>query len=202
MRLKERSLRRFAFLALLAITGCHVRRADFQTPLSNNSYLDLQASWRLRVVSPVLQNPDQPNSLSLEPDGPFGFTVKAAPNLKGFETQYYAIRGTNSGVQLKFINATLTTNGQISSEMQPLKNYFRLPPGAHRVRLLYLTRSTAAPHDMAMVFARRAADLSSMTDKVIQSPNACDTLPSACLWIPATVAVIPERFAESWQPVR
>jgi hypothetical protein len=51
--------------------------------------------------------------------------------------------------------------------------------------LIYLTRSTDAPHDMAVLFASRFDDLRALSEQVIHDPHVCDATPLGCFWIPA-----------------
>jgi hypothetical protein len=192
-------------LALLA--ACQRTRMPVLAPVSNNTYLDLIAGWRVRVVAPVLNDPAEPKVLAVSPDGPLAFSAKTSPNIKGVETQFYELRGRQKRVRLKFARATLAVNGVSQDEAQALKNYFPLPEGLLEIRLIYLARSTDAPHDMAVVFARNSALLNQLGDAIIKNPHECDSNPSGCLWIPERVAVVAEHLStpgdpNSWQPVR
>ena len=183
---------RIKVVLVVTLVSCQRAKPPVPAPVSDNTYLDVLAGWRIRVVAPVLKDPSQP-------------VVSA--NVKGVETQYYALRGSRRQVRVKFLRATVTIDGKTEDEPQPLKNYFPLPAGALEVRLIYLARSTEAPHDMAVVFARRSSLLEELSKQVIHDPHSCDAAPSGCLWIPVAVAAIAEHRQSpadlnSWQPVR
>jgi len=136
-------------------------------------------------------------------------TVAAGDELEGFETATYAVEPkAGGGVQIAFVNAEATRKGQSAPQPIPVMPLFRLPSDARFVRLLYLTRVSAADHDMAVVAAGNTGALERLTAEVQASQLACKTDSQAfCEWIPPGIAVRPETRtseggAEQWKPVR
>ena len=127
----EISLRQVLLLALtLLLFNCGRTRTPVSSPRVSETVLDLVAGWRLRVVAPVLKDPNKAERLlPAQSDGTRSITVQSSSNLLGFETQYIAVLGRQTRVHLKFQRATLTIDGITKDEARPLRNYFPLPAG-------------------------------------------------------------------------
>ncbi len=128
----------------------------------------------------------------------------------GYETAYYAVTPGRSGaLRVEFISAEITKDGETVKERHPYPWRLRLPARASFVRLVYLRRVSQADHDMAVVAAADRLTLDALTRQVQTEPtSACRAgVNSFCTWVPAGIAVRPERRGsptdpESWVPAR
>jgi hypothetical protein len=205
--------------AILALSGCasrSVRTAAVPAPIlpDPGSFIDLQAGWRLHVVTPltksgayVLQSSKQPKVVSAP--GGLAFTMPPNPDFLGYQTAYYAVEARrHDGVRIAFSTAQDTKNGVTAPQSQPRLLLFQLPDRAHYVRLVYLARVSRADHDMAVVAATNKALLDSVTADIQAHPGACvNGERTFCSWIPAGIAILPEvpktvNGVVAWEPAR
>lgn len=194
-----------ALISVLMLTGCRQTHLPAPAPALNNTWLDLVAGWRLRVIAPVLKDAREPYALSVTPAGPMALTVTATPNLLGFETQYFLLQGKQTAVRLRFAQATKTIDGKTEPEQLPSQGYLPVSSHTRHIRLVFLTRSTEVPHDMAIVCSRNEQALQSVTSEIMRHPESCGSDGSGCTWIPIGVAVRAERMdsvTRSWLPVQ
>ncbi|HEX5430560.1 MAG TPA: hypothetical protein VFW83_01235 [Bryobacteraceae bacterium] len=186
---------------LSALAGCAVRTArapavpDLGKPRADRAFIDLQAGWRVRVITPILKSggfvvrtpPKQleGNTLVIDNGGDF----------IGYETSYYAVTGRRGGgVRVRFRSAEVTRQGKKVKATKPIAQLFRLPRDARYVRLVFLTRASNADHDMAIVAANRVEAIERATKQLQANPkNGCiDEKDFVCSWIPQGIAVRPE----------
>lgn len=191
-----------AYLAgFVVLCGCAHAPAPkpvASTPLRGEYYQNLEAGWRLRVVTPVLKSGG--TAVHFEGDAEESRTGQGlsvtlrAPDLIGYETSYYSVlprRG--SGVKIKFVSAELHLDKENIPQRQSRTPLFQFPGDARYVRLIYLIRRSAqADHDMAVIATKRQEGLDALTRAVQADPAACkNERGQYCDWIPQGVAVRP-----------
>ena len=168
------------------------------------NFVDLQAGWRLRVITPILKGGGYKVAAAEESAAGNSVTVKTTPDFAGFETAYYAVRPAG----IRFESATLHRDGEVSPQATPAAPLFAMPRGMRFQRLVYVTRVSKADHDMAAIGARDLADLAALTAAVLENPaGGCVSVKRRyCEWVPAGIAVRPEKRkeegSEEWVAVR
>ena len=192
--------------------------APAPAPLTAANSIDLEPGWRVRVVTPIQKSgsfvvksvageakekEDSAGVRKLE------LAVKASPDLLGYEMSYYSVNARGrGGVAVAFQSATATIDGVSTPRSSPVLRLFQLPSRARRVRILHLLRKSEADHDAAILAAKDAGELDRLTALVEADPAACRGYrASICRWIPAGIAVRPERRIadrkpEQWVPAR
>ncbi len=191
-------------LAALWLPGCRKAVPTAAVPPApTRSWLDLAPGWRLRTVGPVMAgNPDAP-AFTSEPATLNGqslnITLKASPNLLGFETFYYSLEATRQGeLSLRLTSAVQTIDGKEQPHPAPQPT-LRIPPGARFARLLYLLRASSTDHNMAILAAATIADLTRLTMAIQADPTQCRDF---CQWVPPRVALRAEKQLNgNWIPV-
>ena len=199
--------------AVLAIlTGCSGRilkkTAVATNPASHHrDYIDLQAGWRLRVVTPLGKAGDYRLTFK-EKETSGNMVTMATDDFKGYEVAYYAVESrSGGGVKIRFLSAELIQAGKSAPLSQSVLPLFVLPRRSRFVRLVYLTRAGDIDHQMAVIASQRPGDADALTRAVQANPKeGCDKRGDHhCAWIPLGVAVRPEleRAADGvWIPVR
>jgi hypothetical protein len=189
------------------LSACAAHRATPEPPtLENAAYIDLKPGWRLRVVTPILKSGGyQLRTSAAETRG--DSTAVSAPEFIGFETAYYAVsNAADGGVRIELLSAAITKGEHISPHLRPVVPLFGLPAGIRWVRLLYLTRSSQADHDMALVASDQKQTLDAFTSEVQSDPGTCQARRGLfCTWVPAGIAVRPELQkpgSAEWIPAR
>jgi hypothetical protein len=192
--------------------------APAPVPLAAANSIDLEPGWRVRVVTPIqksgsfivntvagetMEKADAAGPRKLE------VAVKASPDLLGFEMSYYSVNARGrDGVAVAFQSATATIDGVSTPRSGPALPLFQLPSYARKVRILHLLSKSDADHNAAILAARDPRELDRLTALVEANPSACrDYQASSCQWIPAGIAVRPERrivgrTPDEWVPVR
>ena len=193
------SNRSLLLLLLLTVTNCIRRPVSTAVPseIGQASYVDLQPGWRLRAIVPLWKSAasgSQAGEVVASSSLDHSMTVRASTDFAGYETQYYALRRNHGGVRIRFDSATATRNGGAFTEEHPTIELFRLPSNARYVRLVYLLRESQSDHNMAVVGANSRELLAAQTRLIEADAAACRVSPdSSCSWIPAGIAVRPER---------
>lgn len=190
------------------VTGCAVRKPhENMGAFVDKSYVDLEPGWRVRVVTPILSSGEfkmQPKEFHAE-----GKTValQTGEDFLGYETDYYAVSARNgNGVVVRFGSGEFTSNGKSSKRSHPLVPLFDLPESVRYVRLLFLTRASQTEHDQAILGSSSLADLDTLRKRVEESPaENCKIQPEGiCSWVPAGIAVQPEKrisaSGKTWIP--
>ena len=192
--------------------------APAPAPLAAANSIDLEPGWRVRVVTPIqksgsfivktvageaTEKADAAGARKLE------LAVKASPDLLGYEMSYYSVNARGrDGVAVAFQSATAIIDGVPAPRSSPALPLFQLPSWARRVRILHLLSKSDADHNAAILAARDPRELDRLTAIVEANPAACRDYPaSVCQWIPAGIAVRPERRTadrgpEEWVPAR
>jgi len=194
-------------LAVLLIAGC-TKKPPVPLPpapvVRGPAYLDLQAGWRVRVVTPILKSggfllksPEQKEEGST-------ITIHTGDEFQGYETTHYAVKAHKSGgVQVKVEEVLISRDGKTIHGYKPFAPRFRGPGRLRHVRLLYMLRASTADHNMAILAAADATRLADLTRRVQADPShACvRTRADYCEWVPPGVAVRPERpNGAAWVP--
>ena len=121
-------------------------------------------------------------------------TVKTGSDFLGFETAYYSVDAKSGRIAQTSVEASLDGKPAEPRQAPLAKGPFPSSQDARFVRLVFLTRSSDADHDMAVLTARRQADLDVWTLKLKADPEgACRAAGRYCSWIPGGIAVTPER---------
>ncbi len=174
----------------LLLTSCaHTRLPVLPTP--SNEYLDLRPGQRLRAVTPIFRS----GGYRLQPSEPTPkgatITIQTSGDFLGYEQAFYDVA---PGLQITFSSAETLIDGVSRSQNAPRVPLFPLPlRGAQRVRLLYLVRSSAADHNMAILAAPDLPRLQALTTAVRASPaTACVSSKNRyCAWVPPGIALGP-----------
>src|SRR5579864_3628442 len=195
-----------AFAVMLAACAAHRTRVAAEPPAPDNAaYIDLEPGWRLRVVTPILKSGGYRLQTS-SPEAAGGSISASAEGFIGFETAYYSVTQPVAGVlSIEFLSATITKDGATTPQPRPLVHLFDLPEGVRFVRLVYLTRSSQADHDMAVVASEQRVPLDAVTSEMQANPAAsCSTRRGVfCAWVPAGIAVRAELRtpgSSEWTP--
>lgn len=159
----------------------------------DNSYIDLQPGWTLRIVVPLLKSGGTYPADSVVRTNGNTLTIRSG-DLIGYEASIYSVEGKGKGVQIDFASAEVTRAGKTTAEPSAPALPFQLPRRARHIRLIYLVRISQADHNMAIVAANRLEALNAFTARFKADPKICTvTHEIACYWIPAGVAVRPEQ---------
>ena len=156
----------------------------------DNSFLDLRAGGRLKVVVPVFNSGHNQITSSFEQTKDSSVVLSAA-GLAGYQSSYYSAVGSTDGiVRLRFQSAESTKDGKTAALAKAPELPFALPPKRQHVRLLYLVRQSGSDHNMAIVASKHLAPLNSFTQRVKNDPNLCRSNGEIfCSWVPAGIAV-------------
>jgi hypothetical protein len=169
-------------------------------------YVDLQPGWRVRVVTPLLKSGGYIVP-SLAASGGDTTHLVAGDDLIGYEKDYYTVEARqNSGITLHLATAEVWEKGTPHPVHEPRLRVFQRADDDRYVRLVYLVRVSQADHDMAIVEANDPTALDEITRNVVDRAQCEVSSLGACTWVPAGVAVAPEKLAKSkhkpeWVPV-
>jgi hypothetical protein len=167
-------------------------------------YVDLGPEYRLKVLGPILRSGAGPVASAIEPSSSepsrgarrsrrANIDMRAADFL-GFETAWFEIKPNvnEAGAQIAFLSAEDNTAGKITRQSAPHLDYFKFEDGAAYYRLFYLTRISAADHNIAVMAAPTKGDLEEQTKRFVADPSFCTGATSRmCVFIPDLVAVQP-----------
>ena len=176
-----------AICASLSACGTH-RRQPEPPPITNLGYIDLQPGWRIRVVAPILKSSGYKVRLEEVRNENGTITMKTSKDFEGYESDCCEIR---------------RNDGSRHNPAHPLVSIFDLLRNAKYVRLLFLTRSSDRDHDQAVLTASFPEQLNLLTNQVQSDPveNCKTQSESSCIWVPAGVAVRPEKKrGREWVP--
>jgi hypothetical protein len=165
---------------------------------TDNTFLDLKAGGRLRIVVPVVKSGGY--QVAAEPAKPEGnipqrkSMILSADGLTGYEISKYSInRAAGGRVRLRFTSAQITREGTTVEETHAPALPFALPSAAEHIRLIYLIRNSRADHNMAITASRDLDALNAFTTKVRVNPETCKQNGAvSCVWVPAGIAIRPE----------
>ena len=194
-----------AAVGAASLTRCRARQRSSQPSAINDlTYIDLQSGWRIRVVAPILKSGGHKLQLEEVHNQNGTITMTTGKDFEGYETDYYEVHNAESLLTIAFRSAEIRRNdGSMRRALHPLTPLFHLPNETRYVRLLFLTRSSDRDHDQAILTAPSREKLESLTNQVQSNPaQACNSQPAlTCVWVPAGVAVRPERKqGREWVP--
>ena len=160
------------------LAGCMSRpvRVPVISPAADaqNSYIDLQPGWRLRVVTPLTKSGAYKVAAMERSAADNTITLSANDDFIGYQTAYYSVQGRNrTGVRIEFASAEDIRNGVASTLPAPSLPLFQLSRDARYVRLLYLARKSQTDHNMAVLAAKEQDLLNSITSDVQGNPALC-----------------------------
>jgi hypothetical protein len=176
--------------AVLILAGCAARRPLPVAPPSRE-YFDLRPGQTLRVITPLLRSggfavPGASAAVG-QGEGRLQVTVDTKGDFLGYEEALYAI---SDGLRITPTETATILDGVRTPAAKPRVPLFELPRRSRYVRLLYLLRSSAADHNMAVLAAPDLAGLERLTAAVRANP-AADCRAPRCVWVPAGIAVRP-----------
>ncbi|MGI8746475.1 MAG: hypothetical protein ACR2NN_28630 [Bryobacteraceae bacterium] len=161
---------------------------------TDNSYMDLEPGWKLRIVVPLLKA-GAFRAADFAHQTEDGTISLSSRDLIGYTVSYSAITGkSKSGVRIKFRSADSTRDGKTVPEPNPPSLPFQLPRQNQHIRLIYLVRTSKADHNMAIVASKRLDALNAFTKRLEENPSICAGNDKVfCSWVSAGVAVRPEQ---------
>jgi hypothetical protein len=189
----------FLTFAIIAIVSACIHRQSTDAPAISHDrdYIDLQAGWRIRVVTPILQSGMfKVQSQELRTSNG-AVVLKTSDDFQGYETDFYMAHGQDqAGTAVQFISAEVTDiNGKRMPKPHPTVPLFVFPHGIQYVRLLFLTRVSQAEHNEAIIGASSLAKLEQLTQRLEANPeeNCRDSAEEVCSWVPEGISVQPEK---------
>jgi hypothetical protein len=172
------------------------------------SYVDLEAGWRLTVVTPMRKDAPEAawrygqantkTTTTQEATLGINVVIELDPStLFGFERSVYAV--TRQG--LLWEESVRNLNGNETKATGPLLAIFDGKARRQEMRLLFLTRASDLNYNTAFLRAKNRAGIEELTQAVRQNPEQACT--GDCVWIPPGVAVRPEKRGAdgTWAPV-
>jgi hypothetical protein len=205
----------FIIFATIAILGASCAPNKGQPPTEppppHSSYwVDLLAGWRVRVVTPITHSDsflvkNEPVPAASRPSGrplprrpapgAAAVNLKTSKDLIGYEVSRYSVKPRRGGgVRVFFRSATINVGGRKTTRPRPVLPLFRLPRNDRFVRILHFAWGTHGDHNAAILAASGRKRLDALTRDVAFHASACVSgQESFCSWVPAGVAVIPER---------
>lgn len=178
---------------VLALSGClhHAKRTAVPSP--DQSFYNVKANDRLRVVVPLVK--DGGSLPHYGGQAAQGTTITLSANdLVGFETAHYETVARRGGrIQLRFMSAEQTKDGKTIALNTAPRLPFRLPSSPLHLRLVYFIRQSSADHNMAILGARQVERLQQFTAQLQADATVCGKAADVfCEWVPQGIAVRPE----------
>jgi len=181
--------------AACVLAGCAARESakpPTQAMLfpANHEFVDLQSSWRIRVVTPIFKSG---KFIADEQDLQKN---RVGSDFVGYEVAFYSVRARpGGGVSIRFSTAETVKNGKTVRESQPIVSLFDFPPELRFVRLIFLMRVSKADHNEGILAASSREELDQLTRGVEDDPTqTCEARSNAaCFWIPAGIVAQPEK---------
>lgn len=201
---------------LFILAGCAAKNVPPVAPHTapeRASFIDLQAGWRVSVVTPLLKSGKYLLESQKEPmevtgtGNKLSVTMQADSDFLGYENSYYDVEARGpDGVRMRFTGAEIVQEGKVAPQKRPVVALFALPRDVRYVRLIFLLRASRADHNMAIVAVKKQADLNALTRALQDDPaNGCRSSRGRwCQWVPAGIAVRPQvrRANGEWAPAR
>lgn len=185
---------------VICLLGCtshtvHLPAVTVPSRAVNSDYIDIQAGWRLTVVTPILKSGGYVLKSFVQQKIGDTLTLSAGEDLLGYETAHYLVKGRpGRRVRVEFNSAEVTKDGKTEPQPRSIAPLFQAARKPGYLRLIYLIRVSEADHNMAVVTASRLNALETLTREVVANPNgACKPGKEAsCSWIPEGIAARPE----------
>jgi hypothetical protein len=205
-----RAAKTFLTLAIVATApACAHRQSPELAAISHDrDFIDLQAGWRIRVVTPILKSGTFKVRTQALRSSDGTVNLKVSNDFAGYETDFYMTERRNqAGIAIRFSSAEVRdTNGTRTTKPQPIVPLFVFPQGIQYVRLLFLTRVSQPEHNEAMIGASSLlAGLEQLTQKLTANPdeNCRNSIGEVCSWMPEGISVQPEKKtnkSKDWVP--
>ena len=200
---------------LLMLAGCsRPKAASPKAPVMarGREWIDLQAGWRVRVVTPLLKSggyvvktsdTGSRAEIDLSQTRTLDVTVKADEDFLGYEQAIYSVQARGRGVRLVLSTVEVRHDGQSTPSKVPVNPLLGMVRSMKWIRILHLVRVSRADHNAAILAARSLDGLEALTRQVQADPSSCELArESACRWVPAGIAVIPEQqVGDRWTPI-
>jgi hypothetical protein len=120
--------------------------------------------------------------------------VKASSDFLGYEKDFYKVeRQRDGGIAIRFSHGEVWENNRTNRRREPGLQLFPNAKNWKCIRLVYLTRESAADHDMAVISGMNANTLDESTQAVIRRAECKSDASTSCAWVPKGVAVDPEK---------
>jgi hypothetical protein len=196
------------FAIIATVSGCIHRQPPEPATVSNErAFVDLQAGWRIRVVTPMLKSGTIKAQTQELRSSNGTVSLKISNDFEGYETDFYSARAqAKAGIDVQFVSAEVTDiNGKKTTKSQPIVPLFIFPRGIEHVRLLFLTRVSQAEHNEAIIGAASLAELEQLTQRVAANPDddCGNSTNEVCSWVPEGISVQPEKKpnkSKEWIP--
>lgn len=186
-------------LLLAVLTGCvRLPLPQPPPPPGGPTHLDLEAGWRVRVITAKLKSGGFLLKKTEEKQEGGTITMRAGDEFLGYETATYNVDPRkDGGIRIALAAVEFNHNGAITQSSKSFAPRMAIPVRFRRIRLLYMQKASNADHAMAVLAARGSDLLEVLTAAVRARPEtACRTnRHEYCEWIPAGVAVRAERPA-------
>lgn len=190
--------------------GCAVRRTPVNavTPPTRGRYLDLQAGWRVRQVTPDLKSGKFIVDSQTAERGGNSSTIKTSDEFIGYQVAYYSVKTRpGGGVSIRFASARMLTKRKSIQQSKPRVRLFDIPSSMRFVRLVFLTRVSEHDHNQGILAAPSLQELDRLTRTVEADPekNCRKYADALCSWVPLGIAVQPQKkdpaHRGKWIPV-
>jgi hypothetical protein len=161
-------------------------------------YVDLGPETRLQVVSPILREGAPPDAPILDDSTLTGegnrltLTLKATPNLVGYETAWYALQPKvgQIGFAIAPLSAEKHIQGKVEPAAAPATDYLKFGPQAAYYRLFY--KADKGEVVEVVLAAATRAELDRQTQAFSSEAALCAQAPTqVCVVIPKRVALNP-----------
>ena len=199
-------MRQIVAALAIVLAGCARHLAPPPPVASGPSFVELEAGWRVRVITPMLKSGGFPLKIADRQEAGNMIALRAGDDFLGYETAAYAVEvRKGGGVRVALTGVDLNRDGAITHPAKSVAPRLRMPTRFRRVRLLYMRKVSNADHAMAVLAAPDSPGLAALTRRVEASPaTACrNNRNEYCEWVPAGVAVRPEyRKGADWIPAR
>lgn len=191
-------MRRGLLLLAAVLAGCAARKPlpppapPAGRAVSGPRYVDLVPGGRVTVVTPILKSGKFLLQTGEAKEEGNTITLRVGDEFQGYETAVYLV---GEGSRITVGEVKVNKGGVETAVAKPFAPRLRVPGRMRRVRLLFTLKVSDADHNMAVLAARDVQRLAALTERVEADPaGACRTTRNEyCEWVPAGVAVRPDR---------
>ena len=196
------------FASIATASACGHRQPPEPAAISHDrAFIDLQAGWRIRVVTPILKSGNFKVHTEEVQTSAGTVNLKLPSDFEGYETDFYrALAESKDAIAVKFVSAeVIDINGKRTTKPKPIVPLFVFPHGIQYVRLFFLTRVSQAEHNEAILGASSLAGLEQLTQRLGANPdeNCRNSNGEVCSWVPEGISVQPEKkpnTSKEWIP--
>ena len=189
------------------IFGCARNPVPEPPPLPRGpAFVNLEAGWRVRVVTPKLKSGGFLMKTAEQKAEGATITLRATDEFLGYETATYNVLPVNDGgVRVVPGEVEFNQGGATARSLKSFAPRMSVPGRFRHVRLVYMQKVSDADHATGIVAARNRIELDLLTRRLLADPGTDCRISRQeyCEWIPAGVAIRPERLVnEKWIPAR